>query len=43
MLFEVSLGAQIIKALTTLAGRMSLSVGGENGPEPGHKTVSFNT
>ena len=30
-----------IKALTVLVGRLSLSVGWENGPEPGFKTVSF--
>ena len=33
----------MIKALTALVGRLSLSVGGENGPEQGLKTVSFNS
>ena len=32
----------IIKALTTLLGRVSPSVGRENGPERGLKTVSYN-
>ena len=31
-----------IKALIALDGRLSLSVGWENGPERGHKTISFN-
>ena len=31
-----------IKALTALEGGLSLSVGWENGPEQGFKTVSFN-
>ena len=31
-----------IKALTALVGRLSLSVGWENGPEQGLKPVSFN-
>ena len=31
-----------IKVLTTLVGQLSLSVGWENGPEWGHKTVSLN-
>ena len=31
-----------IKALTALLGRLSLSVGLENGPEQGLKTVSSN-
>ena len=31
-----------IKALTVLVGRLSLSVGWENGPERRPKTVSFN-
>ena len=33
---------RIIKALTALVGRLSLSVGWENGPKQGLKTVSFN-
>ena len=33
---------QQIKALTALMGRLSLSVGLENGSERGHKTVSIN-
>ena len=32
----------LIKALTALVGRLSLTVGWENGPERGLKTVSFN-
>ena len=31
-----------IKVLTALVGPLSLSVGWENGPEQGSKTVSFN-
>ena len=31
-----------IKALTALVGWLSLSIGWENGPERGYKTVSFN-
>ena len=31
-----------IKALTALVGRLSLSLGWENGPERGIKTVSLN-
>ena len=31
-----------IKALTPLVAGLSLSIGGENGPERGLKTVSFN-
>ena len=31
-----------IKALTALLGQLSLSVGWENGPERGLKTISFN-
>ena len=31
-----------IKALTALLGRLSLTVGWENGPERGLETVSFN-
>ena len=34
--------ALLVKALTALAGRLSLSVGWENGPEPGLKAGSFN-
>ena len=32
----------MIKALTALVGRLSLSVGWENGLERGVKTVTFN-
>ena len=31
-----------IKALTALIGRLSPSIGGENTPEQGLKTISFN-
>ena len=33
---------RLIKALTALEDRLSLSVGWENGPERGRKSVSFN-
>ena len=36
------LGDIRIKALTALAGQLSLSVGWENSPERGHTIVSFN-
>ena len=40
--FVVKQGQTAIKALTTLVGQLSLSVGWESSPERGRKTVSFN-
>ena len=39
--FEVKNTSNVIKALTTLVGRLSLKVGCENGPERGLKAVSL--
>ena len=41
-LLKTDLLQKAIKALTALVGRLSLSVGWENDPERGFRTVSFN-
>ena len=40
---QTALRRKKIKALTALVGRVSLSVGWENGPERELKTISFNS
>ena len=41
-LTNLKINAYVIKVLIALVGRLSLSVGWENGPERGLKSVSFN-
>ena len=40
--YSRSLGGHKMKALTALVGRLSLTVGWNNGPKQGFATVSFN-